>query len=156
MIKKHLLTCSVICVLAFISGLFICGKNDTKKLARNTAEYKFIYAKNDLSNDFSFADEAMPINDKQISRKLRRSLVKTSYSTVQSNILQDEAAGLFPVIEPILKIYGIPNDFKYMPLIEAGLKSGVSRRGAAGWWQFMPGTERTYGLKVGNGRDERL
>ncbi len=155
MIKKHLLTCSVMCVLAFISGLFICGKTDTKKVARNTAEYKFIYAKNDLSNDFSFADEAMPVNDKTISRKLRRSLFKTSYSTVQSNILQDEAAKLFPIIEPILKMYGVPDDFKYMPLIEAGLKSGVSKRGAAGWWQFMPGTARTYGLKVSHGRDER-
>jgi len=155
MIKKHLLTCSVMCVLAFISGLFICGKTDTKKVARNTAEYKFIYAKNDLSNDYSFADEAMPVNDKTINRKMRRSLFKTSYSTVQSNILQDEAAKLFPIIEPILKAYGIPDDFKYMPLIEAGLKSGVSKRGAAGWWQFMPGTARTYGLKVGHGRDER-
>lgn len=155
MIKKHLFTCSVTCVLVFISGLFICGKADTKKTAKHTADYKFIYAKNDHSNDFSFADEAMPVNDKTISRKMRRSLVKTSYSVVQSNILQDEAAKLFPVIEPILKAYGIPDDFKYMPLIEAGLKSGVSKRGAAGWWQFMPGTARTYGLKVGNGRDER-
>ena len=153
--KKHLITCSVMCVLAFISGLFICGKTDTKKVSKHAAEYKFIYAKNDLSNDFSFADEAIPVNDKTISRKLRRSLVKTSYSTVQSNILQEEAAKLFPIIEPILKAYGIPEDFKYMPLIESGLKSGVSKRGAAGWWQFMPGTARTYGLKVGHGRDER-
>jgi membrane-bound lytic murein transglycosylase D len=155
MIKKHLITCSVICVLVFISGLFICGKTDAKKAARNKADYKFIYAKNDLSNDFSFAEEAMPVNDIRITRKLRRSLVKTSYSHVQSHILQDEAAKLFPIIEPILKFYGIPEDFKYIPLVEAGLKSGVSKRGAAGWWQFMPGTARTYGLKVGNGRDER-
>jgi hypothetical protein len=31
----------------------------------------------------------------------------------------------------------------------------VSNRGAAGWWQFMPGTARNYGLKVGDGRDDR-
>ncbi|HJP61825.1 MAG TPA: lytic transglycosylase domain-containing protein [Mucilaginibacter sp.] len=139
----------------FISGLFICGKTDTKKAVKHKAEYRFIYAKNIPSNDFSFADEAIPLNDKRINQKLRKSLVRTSYSHIQSNVLQDEAIKLFPIIEPILKAYGIPEDFKYMPLVEAGLKSGVSKRGAAGWWQFMPGTARTYGLKVGHGRDER-
>lgn len=155
MIKKHLITCSVLGVLMFISGLFICGKTDTKKAVKHKAEYRFIYAKNIPSNDFSFADEAIPLNDKRINQKLRKSLVRTSYSHIQSNVLQDEAIKLFPIIEPILKAYGIPEDFKYMPLVEAGLKSGVSKRGAAGWWQFMPGTARTYGLKVGHGRDER-
>jgi len=155
MTKKHLITCSVLGVLAFISGLFICGKTDTKKVARHKAEYRFIYAKNDFSNDFNFADEAIPLNDKRINQKLRKSLVRTSYSHIQSNVLQEEAIKLFPIIEPILKANGIPEDFKYMPLVEAGLKSGVSKRGAAGWWQFMPGTARTYGLKVGHGRDER-
>jgi membrane-bound lytic murein transglycosylase D len=155
MIKKQLITCSVICVLAFISGLFICGKADTKKKKKHSAEYKFIYRQNDPSTDFSFADEAMPIHNKSVSRKLRGSLRKSSYNSVQSDILQQEAAKIFPIIEPILKAYGIPEDFKYMPLVEAGLKSGVSKRGAAGWWQFMPGTARTYGLKVGHGRDER-
>jgi membrane-bound lytic murein transglycosylase D len=155
MIKKRLFTCSVMLVLMVISGLFICAKTDTKRVAKTAAHYKFIYPKDDVSNDFSFADEAIPVNDIRVSRKIRHSIVKTSYNHVQSNILQEEAARLFPIIVPILKLYGIPEDFKYMPLVEAGLKSGVSKRGAAGWWQFMPGTARTYGLKVGKGRDDR-
>jgi membrane-bound lytic murein transglycosylase D len=155
MIKKHLITCSVILVALFISGLFIYAKTDTRKVAKSTANYKFIYPKNDISNDFSFAEEAIPVHDLRITNKLKKSLRKSSYNSVQSNILQEEALKIFPVIVPILKFYGIPEDFKYMPLVEAGLKSGVSQRGAAGWWQFMPGTARTYGLKVGNGRDDR-
>jgi hypothetical protein len=155
MIKKHLITCSVICALAFISGLFICGKTDNAKSKKHKAEYKFIYPKDDPSTEFSFADEAVPLNDKSINRKMRGSLRKSSYTNIQSYILHKEATQLFPVIEPILAAYGIPDDFKYVPLVEAGLKDGVSKTGAAGWWQFMPGTARTYGLKVGNGRDER-
>jgi hypothetical protein len=143
------------CVLALISVLFICGKTDNTRSKKHKAEYKFIYPKNDPSTDFSFADEAMPVNDKRVTRKLRGSLRKSSYNSVQSYILQQEAVKLFPIIEPILKAYDIPEDFKYVPLVEAGLKSGVSKRGAAGWWQFMPGTARTYGLKVGHGHDER-
>lgn len=156
MIKKRLLTCSVMLVLVVISSLFICSKTDTKTVAKNTAGYKFIYAKNEVSNDFSFADEAIPVNDAGINKKIRHSLVKSSYKHVQSNILQEKAAKLFPVIEPILKFYGIPEDFKYVPLVESGLDPGISRRGAGGLWQFMPGTARTYGLKVGHGRDERM
>lgn len=156
MIKKRLITCSVMLAMVVISGLMICGKTDTKTTAKNTAYYKFIFAKNDASNDFSFADEAIPLNDARIDRKIRTSLVKSSYRHVQSYILQEKAEKLFPVIEPILKLYGIPDDFKYIPLVESGLDPGVSKRGAAGLWQFMPGTARTYGLKVGHGRDERM
>src|ERR1700712_3888778 len=156
MIKKRLITCSVMLVTVVISGLFICAKSDKKKTVKNTSNYyKFIFPDTRFSNDFSFADEAVPLHDMRITRKMKHSLFKTSYNTVQSNILQVEAAKLFPIIVPILQSYGIPEDFKYMPLVEAGLKSGVSRRGAAGWWQFMPGTARTYGLKVMDGRDDR-
>jgi membrane-bound lytic murein transglycosylase D len=156
MIRKRLLTCSVMLVLVVISSFFICSKTDTKTVAKTTAGYKFIYAKNDVSNDFNFANEAIPVNDARISKKMRHSLVKNTYRHLQSNILQEKAAELFPVIEPILKAYGIPDDFKYIPLVESGLHSGISKRGAGGLWQFMPGTARTYGLKVGNGRDERM
>ncbi len=155
MIKKHLFTCSVTCVLVLISGLTVFAKTTRRRVSNNHAEYKFIYAKSDLSNNFSFCDEAIPVNDQRISKKLRKSLVRSSFSHIQSYVLQEEAAKLFPIIEPILKANGLPDDFKYIPLVEAGLKSGVSKRGAAGWWQFMPGTARTYGLKVRNGRDER-
>jgi membrane-bound lytic murein transglycosylase D len=156
MIKKRLFTCSVILALVLISSLFIFSKTDTKTVAKTAAGYKFIYVKNNVSNDFSFADEAIPVNDERINRKMNYSLVKSNYRHVQSNILQEKAAKLFPVIEPILKLYGIPDDFKYIPLVESGLNPGISRRGAGGLWQFMPGTARTYGLKVGHGRDERM
>jgi hypothetical protein len=143
-------------VLVVISSLFICSKTDSKTVKKSTVGYKFIYAKSDITNDLSFADEAIPVNDAGINKKIRHSLVKSSYKHVQSNILQEKAAELFPIIEPILRFYGVPEDFKYVPLVESGLNPGISRRGAGGLWQFMPGTARTYGLKVGRGKDERM
>jgi membrane-bound lytic murein transglycosylase D len=156
MIKRRLVTCSVMLVMVVISGLCIFSKNDTRTVSKIAAKYKFIYAQNDVSYDFKFADEAIPVNNDRINRKLRISLIRNSYGNIQSNVLQIKAARLFPIIEPILKAYGIPDDFKYLPLVESGLHSGTSIRGAAGSWQFMAGTARTYGLKVGNGRDERM
>jgi len=159
MIKKHLITCSVIFVLVVISRFTFSSAAISKPMAPNViyhASSRFIFTKNNAENDLSFANEALPVNDKKVDSKMKHSLQRHDYSCIQSNVLQRKAAKLFPLIEPILKAYGIPDDFKYMPLVESGLCTGISPRGAAGLWQFMPGTARTYGLKVGNGVDERL
>ena len=171
MTKRHLITCSVIVLLVIISAFNICGTkavpttnisnekaplpvDKTVKLSPRIST--FIYKNSDAVNEYSFANEAVPVRDPGVTRKLKRSLQMHSFKCVQSNILQSKAEKLFPIIEPILKAYGIPDDFKYIPLVESGLCEGTSPKGARGLWQFMPGTARTYGLKVGHGIDERL
>ncbi len=62
----------------------------------------------------------------------------------------------FPMFDDILEQYGLPLEFKYLPVIESAMNTGaVSRVGAAGLWQFMPSTGRMYGLKVNSLIDER-
>lgn len=156
MIKKHLLTCSVFLVMAVIFKLNICSTTVTIPAIKKAPTSKFILINNDAATNYSFADEALPANNAKVNRKMRITLARHNFRNVQSNILQIKANRLFPVIEPILARYGIPDDFKYIPLVESGLKEGTSLKGAAGLWQFMPGTARHYGLKVGKGRDERL
>jgi len=65
------------------------------------------------------------------------------------------AARWFPVIEPILEEKGLPDDLKYLAIIESGLDQVVSPAGAAGFWQFMKGTAPQYGLTVTREVDER-
>jgi hypothetical protein len=170
MTKKHLITCSVMTVLVIISTLSICSVNGNKTEAEPLKKAVIptpapapvfkttsLILKNTFdANDYSFANEALPINDAVVKHKLQRSLRSHDFKNVGSNILQRKAAEFFPVIEPILAAYGIPDDFKYIPLVESGLCEGTSPKGARGVWQFMPGTARTYGLKVGKGIDERL
>lgn len=103
----------------------------------------------------NFAKETLPMADARVKQKLKRYLASYSYRKTQTNRLHRKAAEWFPVIEPILKAHGIPNDFKYVPLVESGLKDGTSPKGASGFWQFMPGTARSYGLKVNAHVDER-
>ncbi|MEB0263615.1 MULTISPECIES: lytic transglycosylase domain-containing protein [unclassified Mucilaginibacter] len=159
MTKKHLITCSVILVLVIISRLNIYSTEPvfTPKIIVNThSNYIFNHAVNDAEVAYNFANEALPVNDKRVDFKLKKSIAKHGYKTVQSNVLHAKADKMFPIIEPILKAYGIPEDFKYVPLVESGLCEGTSPKGARGVWQFMPGTARTYGLKVGKGKDDRL
>lgn len=102
-----------------------------------------------------FAEETLPVGDNKIESKMKRILASYAYGNLQTNRLHRKAAEWFPIIEPILAAYGIPNDFKYMPLVESGLQGGTSPKGAAGYWQFMPSTARNYGLKVNSRVDER-
>ncbi len=161
MVKKHSITCSVILVLVVISRIFIYSAPSAKPLTAAriqgvNLQVKPIFVENkNVPDDFSFANESIPLDDQRINSKIGRSLKQNSFKRIQSHVLQIKAARLFPVIEPILKMYGIPEDFKYIPLVESGLCEGVSPRGAAGLWQFMPGTARTYGLKVNKLQDER-
>ena len=61
----------------------------------------------------------------------------------------------FPVIEPILEKYNVPDDFKFLAVIESGLVNVVSPAGAKGVWQIMPSTGRENGLEINQNVDER-
>ncbi|MBD1394175.1 lytic transglycosylase domain-containing protein [Mucilaginibacter glaciei] len=159
MTKKHLITCSVIFVLVIISRLNIFSTNPVftvKTAAITHADILFAKPVEEAEMDYNFANEALPVNDQRVNFKLKKSLAKHKFKNIQSNILHAKADKLFPVIEPILKFYGIPQDFKFIPLVESGLNGGTSPKGAKGIWQFMPGTARSYGLRVGKGIDDRL
>jgi membrane-bound lytic murein transglycosylase D len=159
MTKKHLITCSVILVLVIISSVNIFSTNPVfpvKHVAYVPSNLLFSKPAEDSEEAYNFANEALPVNDKKVDFKLKKSIAKNKYRNIQSNVLHAKADKMFPIIEPILKAYGIPEDFKFIPLVETGLHEGTSPKGARGVWQFMPGTARTYGLKVGKGKDDRL
>jgi hypothetical protein len=61
----------------------------------------------------------------------------------------------FPLIIPILQQYNIPEDFKYLPVVESGFTNATSAVGAQGVWQFMPATAAAMGLEVSYNNDER-
>lgn len=70
--------------------------------------------------------------------------------------MRQRASTFFPIIDPILRKYRIPRDFRFMPLAESALHaSAVSHKGASGYWQIMPGTARDLGLIVNGSVDER-
>ncbi len=102
-----------------------------------------------------FAGEEVPTYMADVYERLDRELVtNTNYHTNTTLVLK-RANKVFPVIEPILKKYGVPDDFKYLAVIESSLVNAVSPAGARGVWQFMPATAKEKGLEVTNDVDER-
>jgi len=103
----------------------------------------------------TFADEEIPLDILDVKEKLDQELLVNTYWQSQTLLFHKRANRWFPVIEPILKEHGVPDDFKYLAVIESGLTDVVSPAGATGFWQFMRNTGRDYGLEINNEVDER-
>ena len=158
MIKKYIATCTLILAICVMVKLFGYNNNTVfSKAIIPDIENSRKLAETVFYKDLSFANEYLPIGDKRIESKMKKALKAKSFSTMQTLKLHQRAEIWFPIIEPILKKYGIPEDFKYVPLIESGMARGqYSPKGAAGLWQFMPQTGRDYGLTVNDKIDERM
>ena len=109
-----------------------------------------------LPQSISFAGEAVPLDKHYALERLDREVLVNTFWHSNSILIFKRAAKYFPIIEPILQENGIPDDFKYLAVIESGLTHVVSPAGAEGFWQFMPQTAKDYGLEVNGDIDERL
>lgn len=144
--------------LALILAIFTFSTETDKKPERSYYEnYKSDYKiySPPMPMEVFLAGEAAPLNIFYVSEKLEREILVNTYWHSNTMLLFKRANRWFPVIEPILKKNNIPNDFKYLALIESGLTQAVSPAGARGFWQFMKSTGISYGLRVNKEIDER-
>ena len=102
-----------------------------------------------------FAGEKIPLKEPEVSERLDRELHANTYFHSNTILYFKRANRWFPLIEKILKANGIPEDFKYLALIESGLQNVISPAGATGYWQFLKETALEYGLTVNDEIDER-
>lgn len=103
-----------------------------------------------------FCGEAVPIDNSYVSRQWMRTLMQCQSQREELYIIRKRAAVFFPIIDPILRRFDIPSDFRYVPLAESALVNDcVSPKGASGYWQMMPQTARDLGLIVNGEIDER-
>ncbi|WP_313191337.1 lytic transglycosylase domain-containing protein [Sphingobacterium sp.] len=124
--------------------------NISETLAKKEAE-------NDPYSQLSFAETDIPLEEVTVQKKLDKYLSRFAYLKKPSHHIHKKADQLLPRIAKILKSYGVPEDFKYIAVVESSLNpKTTSHKGAGGYWQFMPATARLYGLKVNGSVDERL
>ncbi len=109
-----------------------------------------------VPRSITFAEEHIDLDRYDLRERMDRELMAFTYMHSSTQLTIKRANRYFPVIEPILQANGIPDDFKYLAVIESSLNTlAKSRAGAAGLWQFMPATGREYGLEVNTHIDER-
>lgn len=109
----------------------------------------------ELPDSFEFAGESMPLEFFDVREGLDRELLISAYRHSATITLIKRAGRFFPVIEPILAEYGLPDDFKYLAVAESDLANAISPAGATGFWQIMQATGREYGMEINQEVDER-
>lgn len=108
-----------------------------------------------LPDNINFAGEKVPMHIVDVRERMDREMI-VNVNLHGSTILSiKRAKRYFPIIEPILKRNGIPDDFKYLAVIESTLSNATSPAGARGFWQFMSGTAKDFNLEVTDYVDER-
>ena len=148
----------------FISGLFIAAIQ-SPKVADQTIETSVSEQQQtpqilrvealDIPRVMTFAGESVPLQDTDVRERLDREIHVNTYWHSNMLLMIKKANRFFAEIEPLLKKYNLPDDFKYLAVAESGLDNVTSSAGASGFWQFMKATGKQYGLEINSYVDER-
>tara|TARA_B110001454_G_scaffold105801_1_gene99595 strand:- start:337 stop:1239 length:903 start_codon:yes stop_codon:yes gene_type:complete len=105
--------------------------------------------------NLNLAGERVPLEKNDIRERMDRELLVNTYWQSNGLLLIKRANKYFPILEPLLKKYGLPDDFKFLALAESAFIDETSSAGAAGIWHFMKTTGKEYGLEINSNVDER-
>ena len=109
----------------------------------------------DIAEAYSFAGETVTLDEHDLRERMDKELLVNTYWQSNMMLMIKRSNKYFPTIERILKEEGVPDDFKYLAVIESGLENVNSPAGAKGFWQIMKTTGREMGLEVNSNVDER-
>ena len=153
--KKYILFS--ISFAALVALGFLCLSNiESLKASKDTPEVLSMTASVDVPEQVRFANENVDLTRYDLHERYDREINGFTYLHSTTLLLIKRANRIFPIIEPILKANGVPEDFKYLAAIESSLDPrAISSAKAAGLWQFMPATGKQYGLEISSEVDER-
>ncbi|PCI35612.1 MAG: murein transglycosylase [Flavobacteriaceae bacterium] len=129
--------------------------NEFQKKGTNNVGEQYQIRAIKIPDNLNFAGERLPLEKWDVKERIDRELLVNTYWQSNSLLLFKRANKYFPIIEPILAKHGIPDDFKYLALIESGLRNVTSHAGAKGFWQIMKATGKENGLEINDNVDER-
>ena len=143
--------------LAFVI-LTVCAVVDIKD---HKDKYNYLFSRHTqvftppMPDNASFAGENVPLDRFYVREALDREIMACTFMHSMSILMFKRSNRWFPVIEPILKKNGIPDDFKFLAVAESNLANVVSPAKAEGYWQFLKSTGQQYGLEINDNIDER-
>lgn len=159
--NKFIVILSVIIISGFLIKASQLPKDVTskstvkiKKEQKNVANNYEIKALK-IPKYLSFANEKVPLEIQDVYERMDRELLVNTYWQSNALLYMKRANKYFPIIEKILAENGVPDDFKYLALIESGLMNVTSPAGAKGFWQILKGTGKEFGLEINGNIDER-
>lgn len=151
----------IICCLPFVT---VCGSNQNDNNGKGYAVEKESIQQElpiqnvvvpELPEKASFAGEPVPLDYFDVRESLQREMMLISYQHGSLSYIVQLAGRYQGMIEKILKEEGIHPDFFYLCVAESALQPQISPADARGYWQFLGGTGKEYGLEINSQVDER-
>lgn len=162
LMNKLVIIYAIVCTI--VLGLFLLRSGSTSESpmasvspASNPSKLPQRVQGVKLNKIYAFAGEQVPTqNNFDVRERLDRELMVNSYWHSSTALNIKKSFRYFPVIEPLLREYNIPDDLKYLAVAESNLSHATSPAGAKGLWQFMPVMANYYELEVNKEIDERF
>lgn len=154
--KRRDIVYTIFAIVAITACIAILGSAGSNGYNVPYSQIPYCAVSPKLPTHIIFAEEKIDVTRQDRRERLDREILAFTYSHINTLLQIKRANRLFPIVEPILRECGVPDDFKYLMIIESnGDIYARSSVGAAGLWQFMEKTARGYGLEVNNYVDER-
>ena len=159
MIKPHLFSRTLYALLLLVAGaalpaLYACLSTGERDVPQS--QLPFATVSPDVPDAVAFAGDTLRLDRADLRERMDREQCAFTYMHASTLLALKRANRYFPVIEPILRQEGVPDDLKYLAVIESSLdERAYSPAHAAGLWQFIAATGRQYGLEVNDYIDER-
>jgi membrane-bound lytic murein transglycosylase D len=159
--KKYMLLATIILTIVTVPLISLSDSttdiaaNDTLIYPNYTYDHFPDYTYDEIEERFLQMDSEIPLS---FNTRIKAFI---DYFTIRDREYTKSILGkldiYFPLFERYFQEYGIPDEIKYLAIVESGLNpKAKSRVGAVGLWQFMPGTARMFGLKTDWYIDERM
>lgn len=154
----------VLASIVIVAIFFINAKTNVNKSTTDTAvasdssgndQYAYKIRALKIPEDLSFCGEKVELDKTDVRGRIDRELLVNTYWQSNALLWFKRTHKYFPVIEPILKEKGVPDDFKYLSVIESDLRNVTSPAGAKGMWQMLKEAGRENGLEINDNVDER-
>ncbi len=129
-------------------------KNEVDSILKNYRP-SIVFAAEQFPDSLTFCGITVDLTDRDYRERFERELLLIAEDQAQLLLYLLRAERYFPIIDPILDSHGVFLDYRYVCVVESGLRAKVgSHAGAKGWWQFMKRTGRTY-LVINDNIDQR-
>ena len=150
-------------LISFIAGIIVCitvylsvNSDDVERVMQERPVVPSLTATPTVPTQITFCNEPVDLRRYNMYEGMDRELSSFTYFHSTTMLLLKRANRYFPIIEPILKANGIPDDFKYLAVIESSLDPRASSPSrAVGIWQFLEGTAKENKLIITATVDER-
>lgn len=155
--KKLSIVAIILASLAIVGEIFIYAspKEDSDEVQTRAIMHDYRVYAPVIPDTMTFCGERVPLEIYYVRESLDNELIVNMYRQSSTVLYFKRATRYFPTIESILKKNNIPEDMKYLCVIESGLTNATSPANAQGFWQFISSSGKTYGLAIDDDVDMR-